>query len=154
MGDGCVPSAIPLRAVTCRQLVPIFASEPIQVVYNAAIAQREFTGELLVSAKPRAVHIDKPVVSLFQAEHGYIGDGAHGQMSQLLLLDSRAGFQVDRRITSSSDIPSARNLSITFSMSFMPAFMLPMCRSVEIESGQKPLFTRGTAIPQLKLPPP
>ena len=27
---------------------------------------------------------------------------------------------------------------MTFSMSFMPAFMLPMCRSVEIESGRKP----------------
>ena len=29
---------------------------------------------------------------------------------------------------------------MTFSMSFMPAFMLPMCRSVEIESGTKPVL--------------
>ena len=28
----------------------------------------------------------------------------------------------------------------------MPAFMLPMCRSVEIESGRKPSLTAGTAI--------
>ena len=45
---------------------------------------------------------------------------------------------MDRATTSSSDIPIARNLSITFSMSFIPAFMLLMCRSVEIESGRKP----------------
>ena len=67
---------------------------------------------------------------------------------------SRAGFQVERATTSSSDRPSARNLLITFSMSFMPAFMLPMCRSVEIESGRKPSFTSGTATYQAKLPPP
>ena len=36
----------------------------------------------------------------------------------------------------------------------MPAFMLPMCRSVEIESGAKPSFMAGTAIRQAKLPPP
>ncbi len=43
---------------------------------------------------------------------------------------------------------------MTLSMSFMPAFMLPMCRSVEIESGRKPSFTAGTAMRQAKLPPP
>ena len=37
---------------------------------------------------------------------------------------------------------------MTLSMSFMPAFMLPMCRSVEIESGRKPAFTAGTATRQ------
>ena len=51
-------------------------------------------------------------------------------------------------------MPIARNLLITLSMSFMPAFMLPMCRSVEIESGRKPAFIAGTATPQEKLPPP
>ena len=34
--------------------------------------------------------------------------------------------------------PCARNLLMTLSMSFMPAFMLLMCRSVEIESGRSP----------------
>ena len=43
---------------------------------------------------------------------------------------------------------------MTLSMSFMPAFMLLMCRSVEIESGMKPAFISGTATLQLKLPPP
>ena len=43
---------------------------------------------------------------------------------------------------------------MTLSMSFMPAFMLLMCRSVEIESGMKPAFTIGTATRQAKLPPP
>ena len=28
----------------------------------------------------------------------------------------------------------------------MPAFMLPMCRSVEIESGRKPSLIAGTAM--------
>ena len=50
---------------------------------------------------------------------------------------------MERRITSSSDMPIARNLSITFSMSFMPEFMLPVCRSVEMESGMKSLLHRG-----------
>ena len=36
----------------------------------------------------------------------------------------------------------------------MPAFMLPMCRSVEIESGKKPALTIGTAMRHRKLPPP
>ena len=43
---------------------------------------------------------------------------------------------------------------MTFSMSFMPAFMLPMCRSVEIESGRKPSLMSGTATRHAKLPPP
>ena len=67
---------------------------------------------------------------------------------------SRAGFHVERAITSSSVIPITRNLLITFSMSFIPAFMLPMCRSVEMESGGKPSFMDGTAMRQAKLPPP
>ena len=37
----------------------------------------------------------------------------------------------------------ARNLSITFNMSFMPEFMLPVCRSVEMESGMKSLLHGG-----------
>ena len=76
-------------------------------------------------------------------------------MAQLLLLISRAGIPGrSRAITSSRDMPRARNLLITLSMSFMPAFMLPMCRSVEIESGRKPSFMAGTAMRQRKLPPP
>ena len=67
---------------------------------------------------------------------------------------SFAGFHVDRSITSSSDSPIARNLSITLSMSFMPVFMLPMWRSVEIESGRNPALIAGTAIRHRKLPPP
>src|ERR1017187_1446309 len=55
---------------------------------------------------------------------------------------------------SSSDRPSARNLLITLSMSFMPVFMLPTWRSVEMESGKKPWRTAGTATRQAKLPPP
>ena len=43
---------------------------------------------------------------------------------------------------------------MTLSMSFMPAFMLLMCRSVEIESGTKPAFTIGIATRHAKLPPP
>lgn len=39
-------------------------------------------------------------------------------------------------------------------MSFMPAFMLPMWRSVEIESGRKPCRTAGTATRHAKLLPP
>jgi len=39
-------------------------------------------------------------------------------------------------------------------MSFMPAFMLPMCKSVEIESGMKPCLTAGAACRNRKLPPP
>ena len=36
----------------------------------------------------------------------------------------------------------------------MPEFMLPMWRSVEMESGRKPSLIAGTAIRQAKLPPP
>ena len=43
---------------------------------------------------------------------------------------------------------------MTLSMSFIPAFMLATCRSVEIESGRKPAFTIGTATRQRKLPAP
>ena len=53
-------------------------------------------------------------------------------------LISLAGFQVDMAITSSSGIAHVQNLDMTFAMSFMPAFMLPVCRSVEIESGGSP----------------
>ena len=42
----------------------------------------------------------------------------------------------------------------TFVMSFMPVFMLVICRSVEMESGVKPCFTAGIAWRQEKLPPP
>jgi hypothetical protein len=38
-------------------------------------------------------------------------------------------------MTSSSDKPRARNLPVTLSMSDMPAFMLPVLRSVEMVSG-------------------
>ena len=69
-------------------------------------------------------------------------------------LISRAGCQVLIAITFGSGMPIARHLSMTLSMSFMPAFMLLMCKSVEIESGMKPAFTIGIAMPQLKLPPP
>ena len=47
----------------------------------------------------------------------------------------------------------ARKFDITLSMSFMPAFMLPMWRPVEIESGRNPL-TAGTAMRHSSLPPP
>ena len=43
---------------------------------------------------------------------------------------------------------------MTLSWSFMPAFIEPMCRSVEITSGRKPSFTSGVATYQAKLPPP
>ena len=66
----------------------------------------------------------------------------------------RAEFQVARAITSSSESPSARNLLITLSWSFMPVFMLPMWMSVEIVSGTKPSLISGTATPHEKLPPP
>ena len=38
-------------------------------------------------------------------------------------------------MTSASGIPRLRNFDIVFRMSFMPLFMLPMCRSVLITSG-------------------
>src|SRR5262249_18838469 len=53
-----------------------------------------------------------------------------------------------------TDMPIAKNLSITLSMSFIPAFMLPIWRSVEMESGRNPSFIAGTAIRHKKLPPP
>ena len=65
-----------------------------------------------------------------------------------------AGFHVDRTMTSSSDMPIARNLPMTLSMSFIPAFMLLVWRSVEMESGTKPAFMSGTAVAHLKLVPP
>src|ERR1039457_3927469 len=64
-------------------------------------------------------------------------------------LISFAGFHVDHNTTDGSAMPSASTLSMTFSMSFMPAFMLPMCRSVEMESGTKPdLNQRNRDAPQ------
>ncbi len=39
-------------------------------------------------------------------------------------------------------------------MSFIPAFMLPVWRSVEMESGKNPCRMAGTAIRHAKLPPP
>ena len=49
-----------------------------------------------------------------------------------------AGLIVDIRITSASGTFWLRIFDITLVMSFMPAFMLPVCRSVEIESGTNP----------------
>ena len=66
----------------------------------------------------------------------------------------RAGFQVDCRITSSSDSPSARNLLIVVTWSCIPAFIDPMCRSVEIESAGNPASRQFAATLHLKLPPP
>ena len=43
-----------------------------------------------------------------------------------------------------------KNFDITFSMSFMPAFMLSMCRSVEMESGVKPCFIGGNRLAKRK----
>jgi hypothetical protein len=40
---------------------------------------------------------------------------------------------------------------MTLSMSFMPAFMLPACRSVEMVSGQKPSAVIGAATRHVKL---
>ena len=51
-------------------------------------------------------------------------------------------------------MPRARNLLITFSMSFMPAFMLLMCMSVEMVSGTHRSLKAGTAVRKTKLPPP
>ena len=66
----------------------------------------------------------------------------------------RAGFQVDCRITSSRDSPSARNLLIVVTWSCIPAFIEPMWRSVEIESAAKPASRHDAATLHLKLPPP
>ncbi len=65
-----------------------------------------------------------------------------------------AAFAVLARITSLIGMPSTSSFDITFRMSFMPAFMLPVCRSVLITSGQKPCFVAGTACRNTKLPPP
>ena len=51
----------------------------------------------------------------------------------------------ERRTTSSSVIPILRNFDMVVSMVCMAPFMLPMCRSVDIESGRNPCFTAGTA---------
>ena len=91
---------------------------------------------------------------LLESQHGYVCDGTHRQVAETVLLDLARGAQVDFATTSSSVKPRARNLSITFSMSFMPVFMLPIWISVEIESGRNPSLIAGTATRQRKLPPP
>src|SRR5437870_4535618 len=53
-----------------------------------------------------------------------------------------------------ADEGDARNLLMRFIMSFSPAFMLYVCRSVEIVSGRNPAFVNGTATRQKKLPAP
>ncbi len=64
---------------------------------------------------------------------------------------ARAAFHVVRRTISSNGRPSARNLLITFGMSFMPPLMLATCRSVEMTSGRNPSLMAGTAMRHAKL---
>ena len=46
-----------------------------------------------------------------------------------------AGLIVDSRMTSLSGMPSTSIFDMVVAMSIIPPFMLPVCRSVEIESG-------------------
>ena len=68
--------------------------------------------------------------------------------------EERAPEYFAHAITLSRDMPMDRNLDIVVGMSIMAAFMLPACRSVEMESGGKPRRIAGTAFRNRKLPAP
>ena len=69
----------------------------------------------------------KPNLPRFHAQHRDIGGRADGQIAQFFVVNFArripGGVAGSRR---PADMPIARNLLITLSMSFMPAFMLPM----------------------------
>ena len=127
------------RAGLAGYAVPVGTAQAVEVVDDArrrARSPRTPAVRIPPSARRRCRRSrSRPRSS---AQHGDVGRRADREVSERRCRICLAGFHVDRAITSASGTPSARNLLMTLSMSFMPAFMLAMCRSVEIESGRKP----------------
>jgi hypothetical protein len=124
---------------------PVFARNSIQVPDHKTASNGEFTFEFLSAFYAPSKTIDKPEFAFLYAKHRNIRRSSHRKCPQFIMLDFMGGFQVERRTISCIDIPIFRNFDITLVMSFMPAFILPMCKSVEIESGTKPCRTAGRA---------
>src|SRR5579862_4988728 len=156
------------RALEARKL----ASLPIMVDFGVFRPERPY--EQLVSQKLRPGDISThnyidyiPMLDaagkvrpyLFEAQkRGVIFDVGHGGGSFVFnqaVPAVQQGF-VANSISTDLHIGSmnAGMKDMTNVMSFIPAFMLPMCRSVEIELATKPCCTAGTAWLKTKLPPP
>src|SRR5260370_29218610 len=59
VADGAVPFHVALGFIVWPELVPIFARDAVQVVYDFAVAHGQLADQLLMAAQPRAVHIDE-----------------------------------------------------------------------------------------------
>ena len=130
------------------QTVPVGPGDAVEVIDDFAVSESQFADEFPGPLQPGAVPIHETVISFFQPQHAKSAEAPTDECPNSSWPITRAGFHVERRITSSNGSPMARNLDMTLSMSFMPPFMLPMCRSVEMASGRNPSRTAGTAIRQ------
>ena len=96
--------------------------------------------------------VDEPETAFLDPPHRDIGVRANAEVAERVL--PHRARRVPRRPPNRSrrtEVPSARNLLITFGMSFMPPLMLATCISVEMTSGRKPSLMAGTAMRHAKL---
>src|SRR5215471_16451949 len=106
------------------EALPVLTRETIQVPYHLPLAQRQLAADALGCRLARARRIQQSELPLLHPPHRHVRLRAH----------------VDIRTTSANEDPSARISDMALSISFIPAFILPVCRSVEIESGWNPAW--------------
>ena len=89
--------------------------------------------------------IDETELSFLNAEDGDISLGAYIETAQIGSLDLPGRVPGGHGNHLFQGVPRFRIADMILVMDFMPAFMLPLCRSVEMESGGNPCWMAGTA---------
>src|SRR5689334_20832228 len=77
VADGSVPLGVALGFVVWPELIPVFARDAVEVVYDFAVAHGQLADQLLMAAQPRAIDIDKAEIAVFKAQDGDVGARAH-----------------------------------------------------------------------------
>ncbi len=87
-----IPTRVADGAVVLWQSVPIRACQAVEIVNHFPVAKGQFAGQLLCSLLSRAVHVHKPVVAFLQPQHSQVGQSAHREMPEFLMLDLACGI--------------------------------------------------------------
>src|ERR1700722_17700595 len=75
------------RIVGTRWRCPQVRTDPIQIVDDLSIFDRQFADQLLLAVQASVDHVGEAEVPIFDAEYRNIGDRALGEIAQFLVTD-------------------------------------------------------------------
>src|SRR6185436_19133092 len=82
-----VPTRIAEASIAGGQLVPVLSGQVVEVVHDLPVAEGQLASQPLGAVQTRAVLIGEAKAAFLDSQHGDVGSGAYGEMSQLFLPD-------------------------------------------------------------------